>query len=195
MAIYIEPAPEEGAQIVQRYLAQPRSAETMMAANAAANAEWPPWIPIRMSYPVYSADLDDVLDRKRRLLKRAELTSWQYILGTDDKVLALAEVAAGMPMEYASKQPADFAEAVLAAVARAAKVENVRMSNYELRLLRVPELYLFTVWLHGEKDDILLPIRPFNRALEELDRETFSERQVVDALRPIAEVRAATRDE
>jgi hypothetical protein len=194
MAIHIEPAPEEGAQIVQQRLAPPDPG-AMAAANAEANASRPRRLPILLSYPVYSADLEDVLDKRRKLLQRAELTSWHYILGSDDKVDALAEVAEGMPMEFASKQPADFADAVLAAIARARRLEEVKTSDYELRLLRVPELYLFTVWLHGDKRDVLLPVRPFNRALQELNGEAFTERQVVEALRPIAEVRAAAPDE
>ena len=187
MTIQISPGPEEGTSVVQSNLILPKTFGAVVGAE-----DTPRGIRrIDKPYPVFSADLEDVLD-DNRLLQSARLTSWQYVIFEDEKVVALAEVADGRPLRYASRQSSSVAEAVLKAIADAEKLDSVQKSDYELRILRIPELYLLAVWLHSATSDLLLPVRPFTKTLG--DGSSFTEKQVVAALRPLAQVRAATAD-
>ena len=39
-------------------------------------------------------------------------------------------------------------------------------NDYEVRLLSIPALYVMALWLHGEADDLLLPMPPTNEILD-----------------------------
>ncbi len=44
-------------------------------------------------------------------------------------------------------------------------MEEVAKDDFELRVLRIPALYVMAFWLHGEKKDILVPMPPTNSRL------------------------------
>jgi hypothetical protein len=186
MAIHISPAPAEGANVVLSNLALPQTSALGMEA---AGRRLPRTL---KSYPVFSADLEDVLDDDPGLLASARLTSWQYVVFDGKRVVALAEVTHRKPPRYASRQSPVVAEAVVEAIRKAEELDAVKKADYELRILRVPELYLLAVWLHGPSRDLLIPVRPFTKPSS--DRATFSEKQMVEILRPLAQVRFATPD-
>jgi hypothetical protein len=186
MAIHISPAPAEGANVVQRNLTPPRTRAMGMAATTRGSSR------TMKPYPIFSADLEDVLDDDPGLLASARLTSWQYVVFEGETVVALAEVTHVKPLRYASGQSPVVAEAVLKAIRKAEELDAVEKADYELRILRVPELYLLAVWLHGRSEDLLIPVRPFTKTSS--DRVSFSEEQMVEILRPLAQVRFATPD-
>jgi len=195
MAIHMTPCPEEGATVVERNLVLPDGDTNLMMMNAEERGERAGRARPRITerYAVFSAQLEDVLPDGRGLLQADRPTSWQYVVRDRNGVIvALSEVANGTPCQYASQQSPVVAEAVLKAIQDAEKLDAVKQSDYELRILRVPELYLLAVWLHAPNDDVLLPVRPFTRILG--DGSSFTEKQVVAALRPLAQVRAATPD-
>lgn len=192
MAIHMSSAPDEGANMVQRNVVPPPCDTTWIAHGAAIDAAEHGARRIEKSYAVFSARLEDVLAEDRGLLDSARLLSWQYVVFEGNRVVALAEVAAGDPLQYASQQSPAVAEAVLKAIREAETLDDVKKSDYELRILRVPELYLLAVWLHAPGKDLLLPVRPFTKLRG--GGRSLTEKQVVAALRPLAQVRAATAD-
>jgi hypothetical protein len=185
MAIHIASAPAEGAKVVERNLRLPIGEVVQPTHIEVAS-------PLRSkAYPVFTAGLEDVLGDKS-LLRSGRLSAWQYLVFRGETLTALAEVAKGRPWRYASQQSAAVAQAVLEAITRAGKVDQVKANDFELRVFRIPELYFLAVWLHSADEDLLLPVRPFTKSL--WDGDAFTEKQVVEALRPLAKIRAATPD-
>lgn len=148
---------------------------------------------IQRPFQIYTARLEDVLTPQPTLLRAAKLTGWYYVIFIGDEIDSVSEIAKGRLPRYASRRPAGFAKVVRKVVEDAEKLEAVKQSDYLLRILNVPEVYFSAVWLHSSTEDLLLPIPPIIRALRE--GQTFSEKQVVEALKPIAQLRLATPDD
>lgn len=188
MAIHISPGPAKGIKIVQRNFAPVLN--EMGVIDAAPRRARTRARRIDSPWPVFSSSLEDVLASNGRLLKAARRTSWQYVVFEGDRVVALAEVAHKRSLRYASQQSAELANAVLETVQKAKELAT--RSDYELRILRVPDLYLLAVWLHAPNSDLLIPVSPFTDVLG--DGTVFTEEQAIAALKPLAQVRAATPD-
>ncbi|HJQ40785.1 MAG TPA: hypothetical protein VKB93_26910 [Thermoanaerobaculia bacterium] len=129
------------------------------------------------AHQVFTATLTDVLER--RVLAAAQATSWRDVAGT-----SAAEVA---PREgeyvLTSINEGPFATATHDALDRARQLEG----DYELRVLTIPSLYLFALWLHGE-NDVVIPMDPAPTGLNA--NEPYNEVRLTEALRPLAERRS-----
>jgi hypothetical protein len=178
MALTIPQAPARGAELVQENLML-RLDDSIAAAHAIDGS---PAVQILPPYPVYTADLSGVLDGT--FLTGSRLTAWQYVI-MNGTVLGVAEVAA--EMAFASHEPAPVADALLDVIRAAENLEMVAGGDFELRLLRAPELYFVAVWLHRADIDWLLPVRPAPAGLQAGSR--LSVDQVLEALRPLAKIR------
>jgi hypothetical protein len=128
-------------------------------------------------HQVFTATRDDVLER--RVLAAAQPTSWRDVVGT-----SAAEVA---PREgefvLTSINEGPFVASTGDAFDRAKQLEG----DYELRVLSIPALYVFALWLHGEKN-VLIPMEPAPTGLKA--NEPYDEAAFTDALRPLAERRS-----
>jgi hypothetical protein len=134
--------------------------------------------------PIYTSTIDALLEN--RLLSDARLTGWQYVLVLNGEADGVAEVAgtkgepAG-PLSFASMYAREYARAVADTIAHAEAIPG----DYALRMLRVPSLYLFAVWLRsGFTGDLLLPVPPAPNRLEE--EPLFTEQALTTALRAFA---------
>ncbi|HEX2831567.1 MAG TPA: hypothetical protein VHW00_01050 [Thermoanaerobaculia bacterium] len=178
MALKIEAAPERGLEVVRENLMLPHH-HGFEAMNV---IDGEPSVRILTPYPIYTARLSSLL--AGTFLKSAQVTSWQYVIVNAGRVLA--EVAAA-GLEFSSLQNGPVADALLDAIRAAENLELTRTKDYELRILRAPELYLLAVWLYSAAESWLLPIRPAPVGLQ--PGALLSESQLVEALHPLAERR------
>ncbi|MCP9959786.1 hypothetical protein [Streptomyces sudanensis] len=96
------------------------------------------------------------------------LAGWRFLVRGGEVTLAAADVlrtAGGWTFSHFSEGP------YLASTERALRQAEVSASPWQPRLLSVPELYMLTLWLHGDPDadpaegapdpaDVLIPLTP-----------------------------------
>jgi hypothetical protein len=143
-------------------------------------------------HPVFYAPLDALADGK--LLDAATQASWRYLLVQGDAAIAEAELSAGRrgakgagtkPLEFLGLTQGPFTAATIEALGTAEQLPQVAAADYELRLLKVPAVYLVALWLHGAKDDILVPMGDPPGGLKR--NRAYTEAAVIKALRGIVE--------
>jgi len=143
-------------------------------------------------HPVFYVPLDALAAGK--LLDAATQTSWRYLLVQDDAAIAEAELSSGRrgakgagakALEFLGLTQGPFTAATIEALAAAEQLPQVAAADYELRLLKVPAVYLVALWLHGAKDDILVPMGDPPRGLKK--NRPYTEAAVIKALRGIVE--------
>ncbi len=143
-------------------------------------------------HPVFYVPLDALAGGK--LLDAATQASWRYLLVQDDAPIAEAELSAGRKgargagakaLEFLGLTQGPFAGATVDALAAAERLPQVAAADYELRLLKIPAVYLVALWLHGAKDDILMPMGDPPGGLKR--NKAYTEAGVMRALRGMVE--------
>ncbi|MFC7713593.1 hypothetical protein [Nonomuraea recticatena] len=94
-------------------------------------------------------------------LETAQPVGWRFLLESGGNVLAGAEVSETPertfpPTFYRSSSVGATATAVKAARA----LPQLQLARFDLRLLRIPELYQIALWLHSPNTDLLIPLTP-----------------------------------
>jgi hypothetical protein len=138
-------------------------------------------------HPVYHAGLDAVLEGS--LVTSAQFSCWRYLLLDDDRILAAAEIQPGseeVETTFLGVSTGKSVRSTVRAIARAERIEEVRENDYELRLLRIPSLYVVALWLHSE-DDLFVLIPPTPRRL--VPYSVHSAEQLINALHGLASER------
>ena len=145
-------------------------------------------------HPVFVATLDDLASGK--LLAAAKQTGWRYLLVQNDEVVAEAELAGGRRgakgakgtkpkgLEFAGLTHGPFTGATVDGLHAAERLPQIAKADYELRLLKVPAVYLVALWLHGGPEDILIPMGNPPGGLKK--NKPYSEAHVIRALRDVA---------
>lgn len=182
MAIVLEPGPTLGLDIIQSRvpsLLEKAGKDLAFGEMLSTGAD------VARPQPIYSASLKDVLDSK--LLAGARLTGWQYLILNGDTVTAAAELVS------APADPAEWQYAVLhqppsmeveGAIHAAEVLPQFQQNEYQLRILRAPELHLYAVWLHRPDDEWLIPAAPTTSGLE--PNRPYAETELTEALSPFA---------
>jgi hypothetical protein len=146
------------------------------------------------AHPVYVATLDNLAAGK--LLAAARQTGWRYLLAHNDEVVAEAELhsargaakstkrAKSEELSFAGLTHGPFTGATVDGLHAAERLPQVEKADYELRLLKVPAVYLVALWLHGSKEDLLLPLGQPPAGLRK--NKAYTEAAVVRALRATA---------
>ena len=143
-------------------------------------------------HPVFYAPLDALAGGK--LLDAATQSSWRYLLVQDDAAVAEAELSVGRKdakragpkaLEFLGLTHGPFTAATIEALAAAEQLPQVAAADYELRLLKIPAVYLVALWLHGAKDDILIPMGDPPGGLKK--NKPYTEAAIIKALRGIVE--------
>jgi hypothetical protein len=125
----------------------------------------PEHLKLAMPHQVYFTSLSDAANE--RVLSRAVLTGWRYILHDGERALAAIEIgygAQGEELEFSHVNDGPFVQATVEGVRLAEERLRDTHTNYELRLLNLPSLYVVSLWLYAEHS-LLLPLPPTNRML------------------------------
>jgi hypothetical protein len=160
MPLHVPPAPAPALRTVLTALGSPtvvREARTpsLRAAQGPVTAELP--------LPVH------VLDRITPAgASTSRLTGWRFLIRSGDRAVAAAETKL-TPDGWAFSH--FFEGPYIASTERALYQAEAMKQPYQVRLLSVPELYMLTLWLHGDitadgaeghpaETDLLVPLAP-----------------------------------
>lgn len=108
-------------------------------------------------HPVYDLGVDAIVAGHG--LEAATLNGWRYVLEDAGHAFAFAELD-GAGKEFTSFNTGAFPLALCDALAEAEHLDYVKNADWELRVLRVPALYVYAIWLHNDKPehDLLIPV-------------------------------------
>lgn len=184
MAIIVRNAPRRGAAVLAAHVTDlvrerqlPNGMSMEMRAEDLTHSE---------PHPVFIATLDDLASGK--LLGAAKKTSWRYLLVHGESAVAEAELSAGRvkgkELAFLGLTHGPFSGATIDALRAAEELPQVAGADYELRLLKVPAVYLVALWLHRGGEDILIPMGDPPGGLKA--NRPYSEADVIAALRDIA---------
>jgi hypothetical protein len=197
MAIIVRSPPRRGAAVLAAHVTDlirensvPHGMPMQMRHEDLAHSE---------PHPVYVATLDDLV--AGRLLGAARQTSWRYLLVQGDVAIAEAELgvarraapgAKPKDPEFLGLTHGPFTGATVDALHAAEALPQSAKADYELRLLKVPAVYLVALWLHGANEDILIPMGTPPAGLRK--NKPYSEAHVIRALRDVATRAKAFQD-
>jgi hypothetical protein len=168
----------------------------------------PPWDPVEVRiedlsqsdpHPVFVAPLAALV--KGRLLEAVQQTGWRVLLAQGERPVAEVELSGksqrgakggSSTLKVISLTRGPFTEATLEALSVAEKLPIVAKAKYELRFLKAPAVYFAALWLHGEKQDVLIPMVDPPGGLKK--NRAYSEEQVIKALRGIAQQNQSFHD-
>jgi hypothetical protein len=110
---------------------------------------------------IFTVDLD-ALAQGDGIEDTARATGWRFLVEEATEPVAAAEVqdktGAALPAELTEGQ---FVRSTAEGLRAAETLAPVEEAAFELRLLRVPALYLVALWLHAtEREDLFLPLEP-----------------------------------
>ena len=174
MAIQMQDGPEDGFAILQERL--PDAYRHQQERKADGGGAAPEEIDLSRPHQVFSIDLHDLVGNDP--LDQAKSIAWRYMLmnGTDAVASAELTTETGGSAEYAGFFKSQFDRATIEAVNRMeGKLHEDR--DYEMRLLRIPEIYVIAVWLHSDVSDEFLPLEGVPPELEQFaiyDRAAMS---------------------
>lgn len=120
-------------------------------------------IEIISSHPIYTIPLIDITNEG---LKVAQKVSWRYYFIQQGESLGCAEVSCDESRghhKFYFFETGNVAEDTLKLIEQIQQYEQVQSSSYNLQLLRIPELYVFVIWLKSKAssiDDIFVAIPP-----------------------------------
>lgn len=160
MPLHLPPAPAPALRSVLTALGSPtavREARTPSLRMAQGPAT--PELPL----PVHILDRIDPAGASA-----TRLTGWRFLIRCGDRAVAAADTML-TPDGWAFSR--FFEGPYIAATERALRQAEVMKQSYQARLLSVPELYMLTLWLHGDTTadgatghpaatDILVPLAP-----------------------------------
>lgn len=191
MGLNAKKPPERGLNIVRQGVGQLIAGAAGEASPMAAAA--PSQLNIAAPHPVYFVGLKDLAEG--RLLSSASLIGWRYILLEGEQTIGAATVKIGEDdeqLQFSHISHGPFVQNTVEGIDRAENLPEVQSSEFELRLLDIPSLYVVSLWLHGNQDR-LLPLPPTNRALEPY--RSYSAEEMLAALRGPAIERLNSDDE
>jgi len=142
---------------------------------------------VAVPHPVYAVGLEQIVQGE--LLSAASLVAWRYLLLDDQQVQCAVEVdvrADDGQLNFSHINRGPFVANSVQSITVAETLAPVQQNDYELRLLKIPGLYLLALWLHGP-DEIILPIAPSISGL--VANVPYSESDLLTVLQPMAEAR------
>ncbi|MEV6651801.1 hypothetical protein [Streptomyces sp. NPDC051219] len=161
MPLHVPPAPAPALRSVLAALGSPTAVrEARTPALRAALGPLSPELPL----PVHVLDRITPGDQP----PRTRLAGWRFLIHCGDRPVAAADTML-TPDGWAFAR--FFEGPYVGATERALRQAETMTSHYQPRLLSVPELYMLTLWLHGEVNadasaggpapaDLLVPLAP-----------------------------------
>lgn len=145
---------------------------------------------------VYTLGLDAI---ETGDLTAATAVGWRYLLMRREHPIAAVELDApigrgGKPgrLRFSHFNEGPFVEESLRAVSQAENMDETAVDDFEIRILRIPALFVMAVWLHGDKKDILLPMPPTHEQLN--PNEPYTAKKFLSRLTKPSQERATFDD-
>jgi hypothetical protein len=124
---------------------------------------WPVNLSLTAPHRVFTGELSTLADAEDANAAFVH-TAWRMLVEEAGEVYAAAECH-GFPQAPDSSVTTElnrgpFVQATASVIAEMEGHPQFRDADYELRLLRVPALYLVALWLHGEDGGYSVPLPP-----------------------------------
>jgi hypothetical protein len=184
MSLTLPPPPSEALSVVRNAIGDVIQSR---GPRAALMTERVDSLDVAVPHPVYAVGLEQIAQRE--LLSSATLVAWRYLLLDDQQVRCAVEVdvrAEDRQLNFSHINRGPFVANSVQSITVAETLAPVQQDDYELRLLKIPGLYLLALWLHGP-DEIILPIAPSIPGV--VSNVPYSESDLLTLLQPIAEAR------
>lgn len=111
-------------------------------------------------HQVFTMGLDDITSGGG--LDRARPVGWRFLIEEGGRPIASAEttLAPDGTHEVSQTTEGQFVAATDNAVKAVRNLPQLEAAGFELRLLRIPALYVMALWLHAPATDLLVPMTP-----------------------------------
>lgn len=111
-------------------------------------------------HQVFTMGLDDITSGGG--LDRARPVGWRFLVEEGGRLIASAETTLKQDGTHEVSQftEGQFVAATDNAIKAVRNLPQLASEGYELRLLRIPALYVMALWLHSPASDLLVPIAP-----------------------------------
>ena len=105
-------------------------------------------------HPVYLVDTIDIASGKQ--LSAARLVAWRFLILDRQTAIGAIELSCdpdGGNLKFASFNVGGFVQETQKCVNRAEQLVEVKNGSYELRALRLPSVYIMSLWLKNKSAD------------------------------------------
>jgi hypothetical protein len=121
----------------------------------------PDEVDVSTPHQIFTMGLDDLA--AGRGLDAAWSVGWRYIVEAAGRPISSAETTLAEDgtthlLSHVNEGP--FVGATADAVRAVQARPELQAADYELRLLRIPAIYVMALWLHSEATDLLVPLAP-----------------------------------
>lgn len=158
--------------------------------RAFANAG-PGTLNLSQAFRGYSLSLEDLANGGD--LAQATPGDWHYLVFAGGVSIADAQLTETTgQLEFCALNHGALAASTISALNLAEQAPQLQGKSYELRLLFVPALQATLIWLHGDAEEVLIPIEPTPTNLA--PRQLYSEATLFGLLVPAAKQAKAVFD-
>lgn len=180
MALKLPEPPKNGLAIVRSEVMSRVPAQRGIE-SAMLGGGTPERLSVSRPHRIYTVDAAGV--RSGRLLENARFSGWRYLVLDGTTAVAAAELAAGAGGEephFVRVNRGPFVAASKEALLDSAKLPEVLETDWEPRLLQVPPIHFWALWLHADSADMMIPLAPAPPGIEAGRR--YSEGELVPLL-------------
>lgn len=194
MPLSFTPPPQNITELTQARV-QDLASQRQLTVAPLANIS-PTSIRLDSGHPVYNLGLQDVVGNKKP--SEVSVNAWRFIV----RAAPAAEPAAAETLtvgpsgqaEFSSVNAGPFVGGTEAAFAALTRDPALAQGDWEARLLRIPALYLFAIWVHSKQngEDRFRPVQPAPSFVDPNRTYTWAEFQA--AIKPAAQQKLETDD-
>ncbi len=147
-----------------------------------------PQMSATLPHQVYSLNLNDLVGADP--LAKAQLVGWRHLITGGNQTAMAAEVACddrGGSLRFSHLHEGPLVGGLAQALVAAEHAPEVNQGSYEVRVLRIPSIYVMSLWLKADapNTDLFIPVAPTNRLLT--PGHMYAAAEFADLLKRIAQ--------
>jgi hypothetical protein len=156
--------PEEAEQLASAGVEDvARTARMKTSGGASLATTAPEQVSLVAPHEMRTIGLDALVDG--RPLAEAPTVGWRYLVDAGAGAVASSEVASdegGQPTSFALLNEGPYVRSTEASLREVSTLPEVESGDYEVRLLKIPALYVVALWLKDldGDDDLVVPLDP-----------------------------------
>jgi hypothetical protein len=191
MTLRVVQATDKSIELVGAQLAG-LAGRTVFRDRALTRAD-PAALALALPHDVYLIGLGDLAGEAS--LDAATVVGRRFLVLDGDRPIAAAELADPEQGTGFQLNEGPYVEATASAIEQAERNPELAGVDYEVRLLRIPALYVMGIWLKSERGDadVVIPLDPAPTPL--VAGRTYPSEDILSALAELARVRLAVVDD
>ena len=185
MALRITQPPPQVLEIIKAALQSHIGSGSRVAAMRGADL---PQVSASVAHQVYNLNLNDLAGADP--LAQAQLVGWRHLITSGNQTAMAAEVACddrGGNLRFSHLHEGPLVGGLAQALVAAEHAPEVIQGSYEVRVLRIPSIYVMALWLKANTPgkDLFVPAAPTNRLLT--PGHMYAAAEFADLLKKIAQ--------